>query len=79
MERTELLKWAGVAGIVLGGLALAVGSIAGEIGQLVAGYGLLMLLAAGYLLGGLAIRTAVRRFRQRREIAAPVSMATARR
>jgi hypothetical protein len=79
MERTELLKWAGVAGVVVGGLTVVAGSIAGELGQLAAGYGLLLLLASGYLLGGLAVRTAVRRARERRHAAAPVSVATARR
>jgi hypothetical protein len=47
----------GVGGLALGTLALLGGTaIGGEIGPLAAGYGILVLVAALYLVAGLAIR-----------------------
>ena len=46
-----------VAGLALGGLAMVGGTaVGGEVGPLTAGYGLLVVLAALYLVAGLAIR-----------------------
>jgi hypothetical protein len=49
-----------VAGLALGGLAMVGGTaVGGDIGPLAAGYGLLVLLGALYLVAGLAIRERV--------------------
>jgi hypothetical protein len=51
---------AAVAGLALGNFAMLGGTaIGGEIGPLAAGYGLLVALAALYLVAGLAIRDRV--------------------
>jgi hypothetical protein len=50
------------AGLALGGAAMAAGSIAGGgIGALAVGYGLLLVLAAGWLALGLAVHSRVLR------------------
>lgn len=65
MQRTHRLRSAGLAGLVLGLVAMVLGAFGGEMGQLGAGYGLLLVLAAGYLLAGLAVRDAVQSRRAR--------------
>lgn len=55
------LRTFGIVGLALGLAVMAAGSIAGELGGFLTGYGLLMVLSAGYLLAGLALRAAVAR------------------
>lgn len=74
MERRQLLRGAGMVGVVFGVAAMVAGLLGGELGQLGVGYGLLLLLAAGYLLVGLAIRDAVRARRARSSEAARVTV-----
>lgn len=60
--RTSFLSVATWAALVGGtGLMLAGSLIATEVGSLMVGYGLLIVLAGGYLGAGLAIRERVRR------------------
>jgi len=61
MHRQQILRGFGLAGAVAGLVLLAVGPFAGELGSMLAGYGLLVLVSAAYLLAGLAIRDRVRR------------------
>jgi drug/metabolite transporter (DMT)-like permease len=65
MQRTHRLRSAGLAGLVLGIAGMVLGATGGELGQLGIGYGLLLVVAAGYLLAGLAIRDAVQSRRAR--------------
>ena len=61
MQREHILRRFGIIGLAIGFGALAAGPVAGELGSMLAGYGSLVLLAAAYLLAGLAIRDRVRR------------------
>jgi hypothetical protein len=65
MVRTHRLRGAGLTGLVVGIGAMVLGTFGGEIGRLGTGYGLLLVLAAGYLLAGLAVRDAVQSRRAR--------------
>jgi hypothetical protein len=56
MERTGALRIIGTLGVGLGVVVMAAGGFAGELGGFVTGYGLLVVLSAGCLLLGLAIR-----------------------
>jgi hypothetical protein len=71
MHRERALRTFGIGGIVVGIVALAAGPFTGELGSMLAGYAVLVLLSAAYLLAGLAIRDRVRRrARQTRAIPA---------
>ncbi len=61
MHRQQILRGFGLFGAVAGLVLLAVGPFTGELGSMLAGYGLLVLVGAAYLLAGLAIRDRVRR------------------
>ena len=61
MHREKFLRWIGAVGMVIGLAALVVGPMTGELGSMLAGYGVLVLVSAAYLLAGLAIRDRIRR------------------
>ncbi len=61
MHREKILRSIGVGGMVIGLAALVVGPMTGELGSMLAGYGVLVLVSAAYLLAGLAIRDRIRR------------------
>lgn len=61
MPREHALRTFGIGGLVVGATAFVTGPFTGELGSMLAGYGLLMVLSAGYLLAGLAIRDRIRR------------------
>ena len=63
MKRTHPAFWgAGWVGLAVGGALTLVGlADAGEAGRLVGGYGVMLLIAAVYLLGGLGLRASLAR------------------
>ncbi len=61
MDKQHLLRNFGIAGLVVGAVALVAGPFTGELGSMLGGYGAMVLLSAAYLLAGLAIRDRVRR------------------
>lgn len=73
-----MLQRFGWLGVVVGVAALAAGPLAGELGSMLAGYGMLVLLSAAYLLAGLAIRDRIRR-RTGRERSVPLPASAVRR
>ena len=58
MTHERVLRGFGLFGLAVGIGAMAAGSAAGELAGFVTGYGLLVVLSAGYLLIGLALRAA---------------------
>jgi hypothetical protein len=56
MRRERLLTGFGLGGLALGLVAIAAAGFAGELARLFTGYGLLVVLAAVYLLLGLVAR-----------------------
>jgi 4-hydroxybenzoate polyprenyltransferase len=72
---------AALVGLALGSLSIVGGTaIGGEIGPLAVGYGLLVILAALYLLAGLAIRQRVwRRINPPKRTALPIDRLAGRR
>ena len=63
MKRTHPAFWgAGWAGVAVGGFMVLLGLFgADEVAQLAGGYGLLMVAAALWLIGGLGLRETLRR------------------
>jgi hypothetical protein len=67
MRHDRLLAVTGCAGFLFGLAITAAGGVVGEFGQLMSGYGLLVMGAATYLLVGLGVRWLLaRRTRPRR-------------
>ena len=56
MTHDRVLRVFGLAGLAIGAVAMAAGSVAGDLSGFVTGYGLLVVLSAAYLLVGLALR-----------------------
>jgi hypothetical protein len=56
MGHVRLLAVAGCAGLLFGLAATTAGAAGGEFGQMLSGYGLLVMGAAAYLLLGLGVR-----------------------
>jgi hypothetical protein len=56
-----VLRAFGLVGLGIGIAAIGAGSVAGDVGGFVTGYGLLVILSSGYLLLGLALRAFVQR------------------
>lgn len=61
MTHERALRGFGLFGLAIGIGAMAAGSVAGELSGFVTGYGLLVVLSAAYLLGGLSLRAAMSR------------------
>lgn len=58
-----------------GAALMALGGLGGDVAALARGYGLLLALSAGWLLGGLAVRSAFRRRSMARVSSPPVRQA----
>ena len=56
MAHVRLLAAAGCAGLLFGLVVMTAGAVGGEFGQMLTGYGLLVMGAAAYLLMGLGVR-----------------------
>ena len=81
MKRTHPAFWgAGWAGVAVGGLMVLLGLVGNsEVAQLAGGYGMLMMAAALWLIGGLGLRETLRRRATSTSLGTePVSTAAAR-
>ena len=77
MEHVRLLAMAGCAGLLFGLAATKAGAGGGEFGQMLSGYGLLVIGASAYLLAGLGVRWLLAR--RARPARSPVRSAAQRR
>ena len=74
-----MLAVMGGAGLLLGLALAAAGDVGGDLGQMLTGYGLLVLGAAAYLLLGLGVKVLLDRRNRRRPAGSPMRIASERR
>jgi hypothetical protein len=74
-----LLAVMGGAGLLLGLALAAAGNVGGDLGQMLTGYGLLVLGAATYLLLGLGVKVLLDRRNRPRPAGSPVRIGLERR
>jgi len=77
MAHVRLLTVAGCAGLLFGLVVMTAGAAGGEFGQMLTGYGLLVIGATAYLLMGLGVRWLLAR--RARPTRSPVHMTAQRR
>ena len=79
MGHDRLLAVMGGAGLLLGLVLASAGNVGGDFGQMVTGYGLLVLGAAAYLLLGLGVKLLLERRSRPRPAGSTVRIAAERR